>query len=128
MIPATPTPLAEIMIALERIVPLQGLPREQLEWLAGRGVEVRVKGGEILFEEGEPAEHMMLILKGEIHVRRTHSGTMALFIGRSGQLTGLLPFSRMKGYGGQGFAAQDVWAIGPLIWPARRFHPPRPRS
>jgi signal transduction histidine kinase len=111
MIPATPTPLAEIMIALERIVPLQGLPREQLEWLAGRGVEVRVKGGEILFEEGEPAEHMMLILKGEIHVRRTHSGTMALFIGRSGQLTGLLPFSRMKGYGGQGFAAQDVWAI-----------------
>jgi signal transduction histidine kinase len=36
---------------------------------------------------------------------------MSLFIGRSGQMTGLLPFSRMKSYGGQGFAATDVWAL-----------------
>jgi signal transduction histidine kinase len=54
---------------------------------------------------------MMLILKGEIHVRRQRSGPMSLFIGRSGQMTGLLPFSRMKSYGGQGFAATDVWAL-----------------
>jgi signal transduction histidine kinase len=53
----------------------------------------------------------MLILKGEIHVRRQRSGPMSLFIGRSGQMTGLLPFSRMKSYGGQGFAATDVWAL-----------------
>jgi signal transduction histidine kinase len=26
-------------------------------------------------------------------------------------MTGLLPFSRMKGYGGQGFAASPVWAL-----------------
>lgn len=36
---------------------------------------------------------------------------MALFIGRTGQMTGLLPFSRMKGYGGQGFAVSPVWAL-----------------
>jgi signal transduction histidine kinase len=54
---------------------------------------------------------MMLILKGEIHVRRQRVGPMSLFIGRSGQMTGLLPFSRMKAYGGQGFAATDVWAL-----------------
>ena len=53
----------------------------------------------------------MLILKGELHVRRIRSGPMALFIGRSGQMTGLLPFSRMTNYGGQGFAVQDVWAL-----------------
>ena len=53
----------------------------------------------------------MLILKGEVHVRRSRTGPMALFIGRSGQMTGLLPFSRMTSYGGQGFAASDVWAI-----------------
>src|ERR1035441_6953137 len=54
---------------------------------------------------------MILILKGEIHVRRQHGGPMALFIGRTGQMTGLLPFSRMKSYGGQGFAASPGWAI-----------------
>jgi signal transduction histidine kinase len=36
---------------------------------------------------------------------------MGLFLGRTGQMTGLLPFSRMKGYGGQGFAISDVWAL-----------------
>jgi signal transduction histidine kinase len=36
---------------------------------------------------------------------------MALFIGRAGQMTGLLPFSRMKTFGGQGVAASDVWAL-----------------
>ncbi|HUA92658.1 MAG TPA: ATP-binding protein, partial [Terracidiphilus sp.] len=35
-------------------------------------------------------------------------GPMALFIGRAGQMTGLLPFSRMVSYGGQGFAISPV--------------------
>jgi signal transduction histidine kinase len=111
MIPETPTPLGEIMTAIDRIPPLQGLPADQREWLARRGQEVRAKAGDVLFEEGDPAEQMMLILKGELHVRRTRNGAMALFIGRSGQMTGVLPFSRMTSYGGQGFAASDVWAI-----------------
>jgi len=110
-IPDTPSPVSVIMDALQKIAPLQGLPAEDREWLARHGQEIRAKAGDILFEEGEPAEHLMLILKGEVHVRRNRSGPMALFIGRSGQMTGLLPFSRMVGYGGQGFAAQDVWAI-----------------
>jgi signal transduction histidine kinase len=36
---------------------------------------------------------------------------MALFIGRTGQMTGVMPFSRMKTYGGQGFAISPVWAL-----------------
>lgn len=110
-IPETPSSVSVIMDALQKIAPLQGLPAEDREWLARRGQEIRVKAGDIIFEEGEPAEQLMLILKGEVHVRRTRNGPMALFIGRSGQMTGLLPFSRMTSYGGQGFAAQDVWAI-----------------
>jgi signal transduction histidine kinase len=110
-IPEVPSSIPVIMQAIEKIAPLQGLPAEDCEWLARHGTEIRVKTGETLFEEGEPAEHMILLLKGEVHVRRTRSGPMALFIGRSGQMTGLLPFSRMKNSGGQGFAVQDVWAI-----------------
>jgi signal transduction histidine kinase len=118
MIPETPTPVGQIMAAIDRIPPLQGLSAEHREWLASHGIEVRAKAGDVLFEEGEPAEHMMLILKGELHVRRTRNGSMALFIGRSGQMTGVLPFSRMTSYGGQGFAVSDIWAI---IYPKSMF-------
>jgi signal transduction histidine kinase len=111
MIPETPSPTPVLMAAIEKIAPLQGLPAEDREWLARHGQEIRVKAGDVLFEEGQPAEHLILILKGEVHVRRTRSGPMALFIGRSGQMTGLLPFSRMTTSGGQGYAVQDVWGL-----------------
>ena len=109
--PATPTPVEEIAAALERIGPLHGLSYEDRLWLASHGREQVAAKGEILYEEGAPADHMILILKGEIHVRRQRSGPMALFIGRAGQMTGILPYSRMKSYGGQGFAISDVWAL-----------------
>ncbi len=109
--PPHPTPPEIIAAAIDHIGPLHGLPFEDRVWLANHGQERVAVAGDVLFEEGAPAEHMMLILKGEIHVRRNRSGPMSLFIGRSGQMTGLLPFSRMKSYGGQGFAASDVWAL-----------------
>jgi signal transduction histidine kinase len=109
--PPTPTPVEEIATALERIGSLHGLPHEDRLWLARNGQEFVANAGEILFEEGAPAEHMIILLKGEIHVRRNLGGPMALFIGRTGQITGLLPFSRMKVSGGQGFAVSPVWAL-----------------
>jgi signal transduction histidine kinase len=109
--PACPTPAETIAEAINRVVPLHGLPFEDRLWLAHHGKELIAPAGEILFEQGAPAEQMMLILKGEIHVRRPQGGTMALFIGRTGQMTGLLPYSRMKGYGGQGFAVTDCWVL-----------------
>jgi CRP-like cAMP-binding protein len=109
--PVSPTPAETIAAALDRVVPLQGLPFEDRLWLAQHGDEVVGQPGDILFEEGQPADRMILILKGEIHVRRQRGGPMELFIGRAGQMTGLLPFSRMKTSGGQGFAVSPVWAL-----------------
>ena len=109
--PACLTPAETIAAAIERVVPLQGLPFEDRLWLARHGEEIVAQPGEIIFEEGQPAVHMMLLLKGEIHVRRQRGGPMELFIGRTGALTGLLPFSRMKVSGGQGFAVTPVWAL-----------------
>ena len=109
--PACPTPVEEIAAALDRIVPLHGLALEDRLWLARNGEEVIAQPGDVLFEEGTPADRMILILKGEIHVRRKRGGPMELFIGRAGQMTGYLPFSRMKVSGGQGFAVTPVWAL-----------------
>jgi signal transduction histidine kinase len=109
--PATPTPPEQIAAAIDHIGALSGLSLEERMWLARHGQEVLANAGDVLFEEGTPASHMVLILKGEIHVRRQQSGPMALFIGRTGQVTGILPFSRMKSYGGQGYAISPVWGL-----------------
>jgi signal transduction histidine kinase len=104
------TPLAETVDALRRVPALHGLTDSELEWLATHAEEVLVPAGAVVFREGEPATKMWILLKGEAHVRRSQGG-LALFIGRAGQITGLLPFSRMKTHGGQGFAASDMWAL-----------------
>ncbi len=109
--PSCPTPAETIAEALDRVTPLQGLPFEDRLWLARHGEEIVGQPGDVLFEEGAPADRMILMLKGEIHVQRQHGGSIALFIGRTGQMTGLLPFSRMKASGGQGVAVSPVWAL-----------------
>jgi signal transduction histidine kinase len=111
-VPATAvaTPLAEIVDALKRVPALHGLTDNELEWLATHGEEVVAPAGTLVFREGDPATKMWILLKGEAHVRRSQGG-LALFVGRAGQITGLLPFSRMKTHGGQGYAASDMWAL-----------------
>jgi signal transduction histidine kinase len=109
--PAHPTPLPEIIKALRTITPLDGLTDEEYTWLATHGAERVAEDRDLLFRENEPANSMVLILKGEVQVRRRHAGPIALFIGRAGQMTGKLPYSRMKGYGGDGFAVGPVWVI-----------------
>jgi signal transduction histidine kinase len=106
-----PTPLPEIVAALKRVGQLQGLEEREYEWLATHGTERFEDAGVTLFREGDPANHMTIMLKGEVHVRREHGGPTALWIGRSGQITGLLPFSRMKKYGGHGYAAAPTWVL-----------------
>lgn len=111
MRPEHPTPVPEIVAALRTIVQLDGLTDEEYAWIATHGTERRGEVEALIFREGEPAYNLNFILAGEIHVRRRHSGPVALFIGRAGQMTGKLPFSRMKGYGGDGYAIGSVWVL-----------------
>jgi len=109
--PPSPTAAVDIAEALERISTLHGLSFDERIWLADHSDEIVAQPGEVIFEENTSAEWMFLILKGEVHVQRQRGGPMALFIGRAGQMTGLLPFSRMKTFGGQGVAISPVWAL-----------------
>jgi len=54
---------------------------------------------------------MVFILKGEIQVRRKTGNSVVLWIGRVGQMTGKLPFSRMKTFGGDGFSVGPSWVL-----------------
>ena len=109
--PEQPTPIPDRIEALKRVAPLHGMSMEELHWLAEHGLERCAPTGAILFREGEQANHMTILLQGEIQVHRERGGPMAIFIGRAGQITGLLPFSRMKTYGGRGQATAQVWAL-----------------
>lgn len=104
-----PTHDSEIIEALKRVAPLHGMEECELEWLAKHGIERKIAAGATLFRQDDTADHMTILLKGEVHVRRERGGPAALFIGRTGLITGLLPFSRMKTYGGHGYAVTDVW-------------------
>lgn len=101
----------DILSALSKITALQGLSPEEYGWFADHGIERSADSGAIMFHEGQTATALIVLLRGEVHVRRDYGNVLPLFIGRSGQLTGLLPFSRMKTYGGIGFAVGDVWAL-----------------
>ena len=109
--PETPTPTEEIVAALRTIAHLDGLSEAEYTWLATHGRERVGQEGALIFREGEPSCNLNFILRGEIHVRRRNSGPLALFIGRAGQMTGLLPFSRMKGYGGDGYTIGPAWVL-----------------
>ena len=95
---ATPVPV--IVEALKKLATLQGLEEHEYAWLATNGTERVMESGTTLFHDGDAAIAMTILLRGEIHVRRERGGPSALFVGRAGQITGLLPFSRMKTYGG----------------------------
>ena len=105
------TPVLQIMQALGQLDQLKDLSEPELRWLAEHGVEHCFPEGILIFAAGAPAGLMTILLQGEIHVRRHQSGPVQYFIGRSGQLTGKLPFSRMKTYGGDGYAAGQVWTL-----------------
>lgn len=85
---------------LRRIPTFADLPDDRLAWLAEHMDEVRLEAGEVSIKEGEPAEHMVVILEGEIQARREKGPTDGrVYIARAGDVTGMLPFSRMTTYG-----------------------------
>jgi signal transduction histidine kinase len=104
--------IAALMEALRQVAPLAGLTDQEYLWLATNGTERFVDANTTLFGQGEPADHMIILLKGEVQVQRDRSGAApVLFIGRAGQITGLLPFSRMKTWGGRGVTTAPTWAV-----------------
>ena len=107
--PATPTPPETIIAALRALKAFEGLTHDEYLWLATHGIERKFPPGSLLSREGDPPVFMHIILSGEVHIRR--SGNLAVKSARIGQIYGLLPFSRLKGYGGSGFAIDEVWLL-----------------
>jgi len=81
---------------LLRIPVFAGLPDDQIGWFISQAVEVPLKAGETYFREGDPADAMFVVLDGQIQVRGEIGGEAVVISLQPGDVTGVLPFSRMK--------------------------------
>jgi signal transduction histidine kinase len=93
---------------LRKVEPFADLPDDQLQWLAEHGEELRFAAGEELFRPGDPADHMFALLEGETQLRRISEGKTTTFNIEPGEITGVLPYSRLKTFNGTGRALTPV--------------------
>jgi len=94
---------------LRAIKVFEDLPEDQLEWFIGQAEEVTAEPGEVLFREGDRADHMFVFFEGELQGRiERPGGDLRIFIAGPGDVTGLLPFSRLQNFSGTGRAVGRV--------------------
>src|SRR5271154_3070391 len=94
------------------------LPGDQLDWFIGQSREMRLKAGETYARQGDPADAMFVLLEGHLQGRGELGGETFIFTMAPGDVTGLLPFSRMKQFTVSGRAETDSRA---LRFPASLF-------
>ena len=72
------------------------LSDQELGWLASQMTLIEISPGEIFLREGSPADRMFVILEGELRGERQSDGSeQRVYVSRAGQVTGMLPFSRL---------------------------------
>ncbi|HWK88711.1 MAG TPA: ATP-binding protein [Longimicrobium sp.] len=93
---------------LHEIALLADLPDDDLAWFASQGVWEEYEHGEVVFAAGAEATSMTLVLDGEVQVRRPETGDEVIFRAQAGEVSGVLPFSRMTNYVAAGRAYGTV--------------------
>ena len=95
-----------------------GLPDDQIAWFISQSEELLFKAGDYYSRQGDPANAMFVILGGEVEIRGELGGEAILFGLNKGDVTGVLPFSRMKQFSVNGRAVTDARV---LRFPAAMF-------
>jgi signal transduction histidine kinase len=103
---------------LLRVPAFADLPDDQITWFLSQSREVNLSPGEIYARQGDPADEMSVVLEGQLEVRGEISGETIVIPIKAGDVTGILPFSRMKQYTISGRA---ITASRLLRFPAARF-------
>ena len=100
--------LEELVERLTRHRALAGVPRHELEWLARNAEFHRYKHGDMLAHKGEEPIYMGVMLSGMggIYMERGAVRRKLMEWG-AGEITGMLPFSRMRTTVGDPMIEQD---------------------
>src|ERR1041384_6156209 len=81
---------------LRRVVVFNDLPDDQIDWFLSQSKEVHLDAGDTLMRAGDPAEFMVVVLEGSLQGRGEINGETITISINAGDVTGVLPFSRMK--------------------------------
>ena len=80
-----------------------------LAWLAATAAEEAFAAGTKPFRRGDPAEAMFIVLEGAFQITTFTGGAPTPFgTVRAGEVSGLLPFSRMETFIGEGTVTEDA--------------------
>src|SRR6266581_231161 len=83
------------------------LPDDQIAWFLSQSREIHLVAGETYVRQGDPADAMFVILDGQFQWRGEFGGETVVLSGKPGDVTGVLPFSRMKQFTVSGRAMTD---------------------
>ena len=103
---------------LRKVEEFADLPDDQLDWFLSQTEEMRPKAGETYSRQGDPADAMFVVLEGQLQGRGELGGEIFVFTLGPGDITGTLPFSRMKQFTVTGRALTDARL---LKFPAPKF-------
>jgi signal transduction histidine kinase len=103
---------------LLRVPAFADLPDDQIGWFISQSQELHLKAGDTYSRQGDPADAMFVILEGQLQGRGEIGGETIMFDLKPGDVTGVLPFSRMKQFTVSGRAVTDGRA---LRFPATHF-------
>jgi signal transduction histidine kinase len=92
---------------LVRFPAFADLPDDQIAWFLGQSREQKLKAGEVYARQGDPPDTMFVLLEGEFEWRGEFGGETVVIAGKVGDVTGALPFSRMKQFTVTGRAVTD---------------------
>jgi signal transduction histidine kinase len=92
---------------LRRAPAFADLPDDQIAWFLSQSQEVHVAAGDTYVRQGDPADWMFVILEGQFQWRGEFAGETIIFSAKPGDVTGVLPFSRMKEFTVTGRAVTD---------------------
>src|SRR5215469_18725589 len=81
---------------LLRLPIFAGLPEDQVEWFLGHSQELSLQPEDVYLHQGDPADAMYVILEGQLQARGELGGEVVVISAKPGDVTGVLPFSRMK--------------------------------
>jgi signal transduction histidine kinase len=108
----SPSDRQPVEAALRQIEIFSDLRDDQLQWFASNSEELRFSPGDVLIREGDPADALFVLIEGEIRGRKENGGADSpSFIGRAGQVLGMLPFSRMTQFPMTARATSSLWLL-----------------
>src|SRR6266568_9387193 len=103
--------MADISELLSRVPAFAGLPADQIAWFLSNSQVLHLKSGETYARQGEPADAMFVLLEGEFQWRGELAGETFVLAIKAGEVTGVLPFSRMKNFTLSGRATTEGYVL-----------------